>query len=130
MDNLDTKFSSEYNGQSYKNFTVNGIVTGVYKNAGSLSYLRIHGAGHMVPAYGVRIVLSESLPTHTHFLTYFLAVRRIGSRACGVADVRPNAAGKGGPGPILNVKQGEGEAVADGDVPLCLDLQSISFRTV
>ncbi|KAJ3523716.1 hypothetical protein NMY22_g11320 [Coprinellus aureogranulatus] len=52
MDALETKFTPEYKGQSYKNFTVDGTVAGLYKNAGSLSYLRIYGAGHMVPAYG------------------------------------------------------------------------------
>ena len=30
-----------------------GVVAGVYKNAGPLSYLRVYGAGHLVPAYGV-----------------------------------------------------------------------------
>ncbi|TEB24238.1 alpha/beta-hydrolase [Coprinellus micaceus] len=52
MDNLETKFTTEYKGQALKNYTVDGTVAGVYKNAGTLSYLRVHGAGHLVPAYG------------------------------------------------------------------------------
>ncbi|KAF6759159.1 alpha/beta-hydrolase [Ephemerocybe angulata] len=51
MDVLETKSSADYRGQAFQNYTVNGIVTGVYKNAGSLSYIRVFGAGHMVPAY-------------------------------------------------------------------------------
>ena len=61
MDSLETKFTSEYKGQAFKDYTVDGVVAGVYKNAGTLSYLRVYGAGHLVPAYGVSPV-SEPHP--------------------------------------------------------------------
>jgi hypothetical protein len=51
VDNLHTKFSTEYAQQPWSNFTVDGVVTGLYKNAGTLSYLRMFGAGHEVPAF-------------------------------------------------------------------------------
>ncbi|KAI0639117.1 alpha/beta-hydrolase [Trametes polyzona] len=51
VDALDTKFSSEYAKQKFANFTVNGEPAGLYKNAGTFSYVRIFGAGHEVPAY-------------------------------------------------------------------------------
>jgi carboxypeptidase C (cathepsin A) len=53
MDALKTKFSLDYRTQRFKNYTVDGLVAGVYKSAGTLSYLRVYGAGHMVPAYSV-----------------------------------------------------------------------------
>jgi Serine carboxypeptidase len=40
--------------QKFSSFTVNGALAGVYKNAGTFSYLRVFGAGHEVPAYGWR----------------------------------------------------------------------------
>ena len=55
MDALETKFSHDYRTQSFKNYTVDGVVAGVYKRAGTLSYLRVYGAGHMVPAYSVSV---------------------------------------------------------------------------
>jgi carboxypeptidase C (cathepsin A) len=51
VDNLNTQFSTLYATQSFKNYTVGGEVTGIYKNAGTFSYVRIFGAGHEVPAY-------------------------------------------------------------------------------
>ncbi|KAG6889891.1 hypothetical protein C0995_013867 [Termitomyces sp. Mi166 len=48
---LQTKFTSLYQQQQHENFTVNGQVAGIYKNAGTFSYIRIFGAGHEVPAY-------------------------------------------------------------------------------
>ncbi|KAI0758948.1 alpha/beta-hydrolase [Fomes fomentarius] len=51
VDALQTKFTAEYQQQEFKNYTVNGQVTGLYKNAGTFSYVRIYGAGHEVPAY-------------------------------------------------------------------------------
>ena len=44
VDNLQTKFSSEYAKQEFANYTVNGVATGLYKNAGTFSYVRIFGA--------------------------------------------------------------------------------------
>ena len=41
---LQTKFSAEYAQQEFTNYTVNGQVTGVFKNAGTFSYVRIFGA--------------------------------------------------------------------------------------
>ncbi|KAM5540595.1 hypothetical protein V8D89_005626 [Ganoderma adspersum] len=51
VDALQTKFSDEYAQQEFANYTVNGVATGLYKNAGTFSYVRIFGAGHEVPAY-------------------------------------------------------------------------------
>ncbi|KAF9444865.1 alpha/beta-hydrolase [Macrolepiota fuliginosa MF-IS2] len=51
-DSLITRFSDDYRGQSdFQTFTVSGQAAGLYKNAGTFSYLRIFGAGHEVPAY-------------------------------------------------------------------------------
>ncbi|KAI9454354.1 serine carboxypeptidase [Russula earlei] len=51
VDSLQTQFSSLFAKQSFANFTVNGAPAGLYKNAGTFSYLRVFGAGHEVPAY-------------------------------------------------------------------------------
>ena len=48
---LNTKFSSQFAGQVFKYFTVKGASAGIYKNAGTFSYVRFFGAGHEVPAY-------------------------------------------------------------------------------
>jgi len=58
MDALETKYSTLWKEQKLQNYTVGGKVAGVYKNAGSLSYIRVYGAGHMVPAYSVRSPLN------------------------------------------------------------------------
>ena len=44
VDALQTKFSDEYAQQEFANYTVKGVVTGLYKNAGTFSYVRIFGA--------------------------------------------------------------------------------------
>ena len=46
------KFSSRFKSQPFVNYTVNGVVAGVYKQAGNFSYLIMNDAGHEVPAYG------------------------------------------------------------------------------
>ncbi|KAK7045775.1 hypothetical protein VNI00_007176 [Paramarasmius palmivorus] len=51
VDALNTKFTSTYREQTFEPYTVNGEVTGQFKNAGTFSYIRIYGAGHEVPAY-------------------------------------------------------------------------------
>ncbi|KAM5538295.1 hypothetical protein V8D89_008182 [Ganoderma adspersum] len=51
VDALQTKFTAEYAKQQFANYTVAGQVAGIYKNAGTFSYVRIYGAGHEVPAY-------------------------------------------------------------------------------
>ncbi|KAH8080720.1 serine carboxypeptidase [Cristinia sonorae] len=51
VDALETKFADEYKQQSFANYTVRGESAGLFKNAGTLSYLRVFGAGHEVPAY-------------------------------------------------------------------------------
>ncbi|KAG6896594.1 hypothetical protein C0992_007252 [Termitomyces sp. T32_za158] len=51
VDALQTKFTSVYQQQQFANYTVDGQVTGIYKNAGTFSYIRVFGAGHEVPAY-------------------------------------------------------------------------------
>ncbi|QRW08929.1 Serine carboxypeptidase [Ceratobasidium sp. AG-Ba] len=52
VDALQTKFTSLYKKQAWSTWTVAGTATGKYKNAGTLSYLRVSEAGHEVPAYG------------------------------------------------------------------------------
>ncbi|ETW75785.1 serine carboxypeptidase S10 [Heterobasidion irregulare TC 32-1] len=51
VNNLKTNFSREYATQAFSNFTVDGVSAGLYKNAGTFSYVRFFGAGHEVPAY-------------------------------------------------------------------------------
>jgi carboxypeptidase C (cathepsin A) len=58
VDALDTQFTQIYKQQTFKPYSVDGQVTGQYKNAGRFSYVRIYGAGHEVPAYKVRCVIS------------------------------------------------------------------------
>jgi hypothetical protein len=53
VDALDTQFSSLYKTQDFSDFTVGGQSAGLYKNAGTFSYIRFFGAGHEVPAYKV-----------------------------------------------------------------------------
>jgi len=48
---LNTNFSSLFAQQRFENFTIDGALAGLYKNAGTFSYLRVIGAGHEVPAY-------------------------------------------------------------------------------
>ncbi|KIP01841.1 hypothetical protein PHLGIDRAFT_131081 [Phlebiopsis gigantea 11061_1 CR5-6] len=51
VNNLQTSFSAEYAKTAFSNFTVAGQSAGIFKNAGTFSYVRIFGAGHEVPAY-------------------------------------------------------------------------------
>ncbi|KAI0271165.1 serine carboxypeptidase [Russula aff. rugulosa BPL654] len=51
VSSLNTRFSAEFASQSFTTYTVNGKPAGLYKNAGTFSYLRVFGAGHEVPAY-------------------------------------------------------------------------------
>ncbi|THH27357.1 hypothetical protein EUX98_g6828 [Antrodiella citrinella] len=44
MDKLQTKYTARWHQEAYRNYTVRGQVTGLYKNIGSLSYARIFGA--------------------------------------------------------------------------------------
>ncbi|KAH9480111.1 Carboxypeptidase S1 [Psilocybe cubensis] len=48
---LKTIWSPLFKQQKFKSFSVRGQATGLYKNAGKFSYVRIFGAGHEVPAY-------------------------------------------------------------------------------
>ena len=52
VDNLQTKFSSEYAKQEFANYTVNGVAAGLYKNAGTFSYVRIFGAYVLFISFG------------------------------------------------------------------------------
>jgi hypothetical protein len=54
VDGLQTQFTSTYHAQQFSSFKVRGQAAGLYKNAGTLSYVRFFGAGHEVPAYQVR----------------------------------------------------------------------------
>lgn len=49
--NLQTQFSDEFNQLEFTNWTVAGQPAGLFKNAGTFSYVRIYGAGHEVAAY-------------------------------------------------------------------------------
>ncbi|KXN92916.1 Carboxypeptidase S1 [Leucoagaricus sp. SymC.cos] len=51
VDALNTKFSSTYHSQQFGSFNVRGQQAGLFKNAGTFSYVRFFGAGHEVPAY-------------------------------------------------------------------------------
>lgn len=49
--NLQTDFSDEFDQLEFTNWTINGQDAGLFKNAGTFSYVRIYGAGHEVAAY-------------------------------------------------------------------------------
>lgn len=51
VNNLQTQFSAQFAQTPFSNFTVAGQPAGLFKNAGTFSYVRIFGAGHEVPAY-------------------------------------------------------------------------------
>jgi carboxypeptidase C (cathepsin A) len=51
IDSLSTVFSPLYAKQNFATYMVKGKPAGLYKNAGTFSYLRVFGAGHEVPAY-------------------------------------------------------------------------------
>ena len=53
---LNTVFSPLFAKQDFATYTVKGKPAGLYKNAGTFSYLRVYGAGHEVPAYGYQDV--------------------------------------------------------------------------
>ncbi len=61
---LNTQFSATFKAQAFSNFTVRGQTAGLFKNAGTFSFIRFLGAGHEVPAYKV----SFNHPTHLHRL--------------------------------------------------------------
>ena len=44
VNNLQTKFAAQYKAAAFTNFTVAGQATGIFKNAGTFSYVRIFGA--------------------------------------------------------------------------------------
>lgn len=52
VDSLNTTFSEQYKQEQFSDWFVDGQKAGIYKNAGTFSYLRVFGAGHQVPAYG------------------------------------------------------------------------------
>jgi len=47
---LNASTSPLFAKQTFANYTVRGKPAGLYKNAGTFSYLRVSGAGHFVPA--------------------------------------------------------------------------------
>jgi len=51
VDHLNTQFTSLYQQQQFAPYTVAGQTAGQFKNAGTLSYVRVYGSGHEVPAY-------------------------------------------------------------------------------
>ncbi|KAF8758883.1 serine carboxypeptidase [Rhizoctonia solani] len=66
---ITDKFTSEFQQQGWSNWTVSGYPAGVYKNAGTFSYLRVYDAGHEVPAYG-----TDKLEVGQAALEYFVQV--------------------------------------------------------
>ena len=44
VNNLQTQFSTEYHQTAFTNWTVAGQPAGIFKNAGTFSYVRIFGA--------------------------------------------------------------------------------------
>jgi len=66
---LRTRFSTQFAQQRFANFTVKGALAGLYKNAGTFSYLRVLGAGHEVPAY-----LWRGVPRGTAALQMFTQI--------------------------------------------------------
>ena len=44
VDALQTKFTDDFSKQEFTNYTVDGQVAGMYKNAGTFSYVRLYGA--------------------------------------------------------------------------------------
>jgi carboxypeptidase C (cathepsin A) len=53
---LNTTVSAQFKKQKFETYDVKGKPAGLYKNAGTFSYLRVFGAGHEVPAYEWRDV--------------------------------------------------------------------------
>jgi carboxypeptidase C (cathepsin A) len=54
---LEFPDSVAFNSQQMKRYTVDGVEHGMFKAAGKLSYLRVHRAGHMIPAYQPAVAL-------------------------------------------------------------------------
>ncbi|KAI0694524.1 serine carboxypeptidase [Cytidiella melzeri] len=51
VSNIQTTVTSSLNATPLSNWTVAGQAAGLFKNAGTFSFVRITGAGHEVPAY-------------------------------------------------------------------------------
>jgi len=51
INNLQTEFSVSFNQQAFQTYTVAGHSAGLFKNAGTFSYIRVFAAGHEVAAY-------------------------------------------------------------------------------
>lgn len=48
---LPSQLTPSFNAQAFANWTVNGVHAGLFKNAGTLSYLRVAAAGHEVRSH-------------------------------------------------------------------------------
>ncbi len=44
VNNLQTQFTTQFHSEAFTNWTVAGQLTGVIKNAGTFSYVRVFGA--------------------------------------------------------------------------------------
>jgi hypothetical protein len=94
IDSLNTSFSSLYAKQDFATYTVKGKPAGLYKNAGTFSYLRVFGAGHEVPAYMWRGVprgaaaLRRSCQT-SHFQARDVYVEVAEKAFCASACIQP-----------------------------------------
>lgn len=66
IDALQDKYSAQYASTPWTTWTVDGVVAGKFKNAGTFSYVRIYRAGHLVPAYTI-----GNLPYGKHALTMY-----------------------------------------------------------
>ena len=60
MNNLQTSVSSQYAGEAFSTYTVNGHSAGLFKNSGNFSYIRVYGAGHEVDLCLIRVTMSEA----------------------------------------------------------------------
>ncbi|KNZ47621.1 uncharacterized protein VP01_627g4 [Puccinia sorghi] len=54
-ESLNLAASKSLANQTFKDWVVDGEVAGLYKTSTTLSYIRIFGAGHEVPAYGSKL---------------------------------------------------------------------------
>ncbi|KAE8444100.1 hypothetical protein EG329_000882 [Mollisiaceae sp. DMI_Dod_QoI] len=60
---IDYDSSDEFQNTAVENFTVNGIVKGTYKSVDNLSWLRVFGSGHEVPAFQPELGLQVFVQT-------------------------------------------------------------------
>lgn len=57
MNNLTWSGGEEFRGKEITNYTVDGVIGGEYKTVDNLSWLRVFGSGHEVPAFQPALAL-------------------------------------------------------------------------